>query len=110
MVDLVRFWLDLGFDGFRLDAVPYLFQADGTAGEHLPETHAFIRRIRKQLEADYPDASCSPRPTAGPRTWPTTSATATSATCASTPPDAPALHGRAARAALPDHRDPEPDA
>jgi maltose alpha-D-glucosyltransferase/alpha-amylase len=54
MVDLVRFWLDLGFDGFRLDAVPYLFQADGTAGEHLPETHAFIRRIRKQLEADYP--------------------------------------------------------
>jgi len=30
MVDLVRFWLDLGFDGFRLDAVPYLFQADGT--------------------------------------------------------------------------------
>ncbi len=54
MVDLVRFWLDLGFDGFRLDAVPYLFQKDGTAGEHLPETHQFIRRIRKQLEADYP--------------------------------------------------------
>jgi maltose alpha-D-glucosyltransferase/alpha-amylase len=54
MIDLVRFWLDLGFDGFRLDAVPYLFQRDGTAGEHLPETHAFIRRIRKQLDVDYP--------------------------------------------------------
>ena len=54
MLDLVRFWLDLGLDGFRLDAVPYLYQRDGTAGEHLPETHAYIRRIRKQLEADYP--------------------------------------------------------
>jgi maltose alpha-D-glucosyltransferase / alpha-amylase len=47
MIDLVRFWLDLGFDGFRLDAVPYLYQRDGTSGEHLPETHAFIKRIRK---------------------------------------------------------------
>ena len=54
MIDLVRFWLDLGFDGFRLDAVPYLFQRDGTAGEHLPETHLYVRRIRKQLETDYP--------------------------------------------------------
>ncbi len=56
MVDLVRFWLDLGFDGFRLDAVPYLYQRDGTAGEHLPETHSYIRRVRKQLDADYPGA------------------------------------------------------
>ena len=54
MIDLVRFWLDLGFDGFRLDAVPYLYQRDGTAGEHLPETHAFIKRIRKEIDADYP--------------------------------------------------------
>ena len=54
MIDLVRFWLDLGFDGFRLDAVPYLYQRDGTSGEHLPETHAFIKRVRKQIEADYP--------------------------------------------------------
>ena len=54
MIDVVRFWLDLGFDGFRLDAIPYLFQRDGTAGEHLPETHAFIRRIRKELDVDYP--------------------------------------------------------
>ena len=54
MIDLVRFWLDLGFDGFRLDAVPYLYQRDGTSGEHLPETHSFIKRIRKQIDADYP--------------------------------------------------------
>jgi len=54
MLEVVRFWLDLGFDGFRLDAVPYLFQRDGTPGEHLPETHAYIRRIRKELDAEYP--------------------------------------------------------
>ncbi len=39
MLDVVRFWLDLGLDGFRLDAVPYLFERDGTNGENLPETH-----------------------------------------------------------------------
>ena len=54
MLEVVRFWLDLGLDGFRLDAVPYLFQRDGTTGEHLPETHAFIRRLRKHLDAEYP--------------------------------------------------------
>ena len=47
MLNVVRYWLDLGLDGFRLDAVPFLFQKDGTAGENLPETHAFIRRVRK---------------------------------------------------------------
>ena len=54
MLDVVRFWLDLGLDGFRLDAVPFLFQRDGTAGENLPETHAFIRRIRAELDEHYP--------------------------------------------------------
>ena len=54
MLEVVRFWLDLGLDGFRLDAVPYLFQRDGTAGENLPETHAFIRRVRAELDAKYP--------------------------------------------------------
>ncbi len=54
MVEMVRFWLELGFDGFRLDAAPYLFQRDGTAGEHLPETHDFIRRIRKEIDTHYP--------------------------------------------------------
>ncbi len=54
MLEVVRFWLDLGLDGFRLDAVPYLYQRDGTDGENLPETHAFIRRVRAELDAHYP--------------------------------------------------------
>jgi maltose alpha-D-glucosyltransferase/alpha-amylase len=54
MLEVVRFWLDLGLDGFRLDAVPYLFQRDGTDGENLPETHSFIKRVRAELDANYP--------------------------------------------------------
>lgn len=54
ILEVVRFWLDLGLDGFRLDAVPYLYQRDGTTGENLPETHAFIRRVRAELDAKYP--------------------------------------------------------
>jgi len=54
MVEMVKFWLEIGFDGFRLDAAPYLFQRDGTAGEHLPETHEFIKRIRKEMDSNYP--------------------------------------------------------
>ncbi len=55
MLDALRFWLDLGLDGFRLDAVPYLFERDGTNGENLPETHAFLRRVRSEIDARYPD-------------------------------------------------------
>jgi maltose alpha-D-glucosyltransferase/alpha-amylase len=54
MLDVVRFWLSLGLDGFRLDAVPYLFERDGTNGENLPETHEYLRRIRKTVDAEYP--------------------------------------------------------
>jgi maltose alpha-D-glucosyltransferase / alpha-amylase len=54
ILDVVRFWLDLGLDGFRLDAVPYLYQRDGTTGENLEETHAFIRRVRAELDVKYP--------------------------------------------------------
>ncbi|CAN5525893.1 maltose alpha-D-glucosyltransferase [soil metagenome] len=54
MLDVVRFWLDLGLDGFRLDAVPYLFERDGTNGENLPETHEYLRRLRKEVDAQYP--------------------------------------------------------
>ncbi len=54
MLDVVRFWLDLGLDGFRLDAVPYLFERDGTNGENLPETHEYLRRLRKTVDAEYP--------------------------------------------------------
>jgi maltose alpha-D-glucosyltransferase/alpha-amylase len=55
MIEALRFWLDLGIDGFRLDAVPYLFEADGTNGENLPETHEFLKRVRAEVDAHYPD-------------------------------------------------------
>ncbi|HZK36117.1 MAG TPA: maltose alpha-D-glucosyltransferase, partial [Aeromicrobium sp.] len=48
------FWLELGIDGFRLDAVPYLYEREGTNGENLPETHDFLRRIRAHVDALYP--------------------------------------------------------
>src|SRR5882762_11287676 len=55
MLNVLRFWLDLGLDGFRLDAVPYLYERDGTNGENLPETHAFLKRIRAEVDARYQD-------------------------------------------------------
>ena len=54
MFDVVRFWLDLGLDGFRLDAVPYLFQRDGTSGENLPETHALLRACARRWTPSTP--------------------------------------------------------
>jgi maltose alpha-D-glucosyltransferase/alpha-amylase len=54
MWGVMRFWLDIGVDGFRLDAVPYLVERDGTNCENLPETHAIIRELRKRLDAEYP--------------------------------------------------------
>ncbi|HEU5085426.1 MAG TPA: maltose alpha-D-glucosyltransferase [Acidimicrobiales bacterium] len=53
-VDVVHFWMNLGLDGFRLDAVPYLFERDGTNGENLPETHALLQRLRKTVDQHYP--------------------------------------------------------
>ncbi len=54
MLGILRFWLNLGMDGFRLDAVPYLFEREGTNCENLPETHAFLKRIRKEIDAAFP--------------------------------------------------------
>ncbi|WP_313278553.1 maltose alpha-D-glucosyltransferase [Timonella senegalensis] len=54
MLDVARFWCQQGVDGFRLDAVPYLFEAEGTNCENLPETHAFLRRLRKLLDTEFP--------------------------------------------------------
>jgi maltose alpha-D-glucosyltransferase/alpha-amylase len=54
MLSVMRFWLDLGIDGFRLDALPYLFEREGTNCENLPETHDFIRMVRKVVDDEYP--------------------------------------------------------
>ncbi len=55
MLDALRFWLDLGLDGFRLDAVPYLYEREGTNCENLKETHDFLKLVRKTVDAEYPD-------------------------------------------------------
>jgi maltose alpha-D-glucosyltransferase/alpha-amylase len=55
VLSTMRFWLDLGVDGLRLDAVPYLVERDGTTNENLPETHEILRKIRAALDADYTD-------------------------------------------------------
>ncbi|MEY9838900.1 maltose alpha-D-glucosyltransferase [Streptacidiphilus sp. EB103A] len=51
----LRFWLDLGIDGYRLDAVPYLYAEEGTNSENLPRTHEFLKRVRAEIDASYPD-------------------------------------------------------
>src|SRR6201996_5494897 len=54
-VSVMRFWLDMGVDGLRLDAVPYLVEREGTNNENLPETHAILKRLRAEVDAHYPD-------------------------------------------------------
>jgi maltose alpha-D-glucosyltransferase/alpha-amylase len=55
MMDTLYYWLDKGLDGFRCDAVPYLFEREGTTGENLPETHVYLRALRAAVDARYPD-------------------------------------------------------
>lgn len=54
MLEVMRFWLERGIDGFRVDAVPYLFEREGTSCENLPETHAFLKEMRNFVDANYP--------------------------------------------------------
>jgi maltose alpha-D-glucosyltransferase / alpha-amylase len=54
VIGIMRFWLKLGVDGLRLDAVPYLVEREGTNNENLPETHAVLKRIRAEIDAAYP--------------------------------------------------------
>ena len=53
MLDVMRYWLDRGLDGFRIDAVPYLFEREETNCENLPETHAYLRELRAEIDARY---------------------------------------------------------
>jgi maltose alpha-D-glucosyltransferase / alpha-amylase len=55
MIDVMRRWLDLGVDGLRLDAIPYLCEREGTNNENLPETHAIIKKFRAALDSYAPD-------------------------------------------------------
>ncbi len=56
MLNVMRFWLTLGIDGFRVDAPTYLFEREGTNCESLPETHAYLKRIRSMMDAEFPGA------------------------------------------------------
>ena len=51
---IIDYWCEMGVDGFRLDAVPYLYEREGTNGENLPETHAFLKRLRRHVDEKYP--------------------------------------------------------
>jgi maltose alpha-D-glucosyltransferase/alpha-amylase len=55
VLSVMHFWLDLGVDGLRLDAIPYLIERDGTSNENLDETHDVLRKIRADLDQHYPD-------------------------------------------------------
>ncbi|HLL50506.1 MAG TPA: maltose alpha-D-glucosyltransferase, partial [Thermomicrobiales bacterium] len=54
MLSIVRYWLDMGLDGFRCDAVPYLIEREGTICENLPETHEFLQRLRRMVDEEFP--------------------------------------------------------
>lgn len=51
---IIDYWCKMGVDGFRLDAVPYLFERDGTNCENLPETHAFLKKLRAHVDKEFP--------------------------------------------------------
>jgi maltose alpha-D-glucosyltransferase/alpha-amylase len=53
LLSVVDFWFDLGIDGLRLDAVPYLYEREGTSSENLPETHAFLQKLRRHVDERY---------------------------------------------------------
>jgi len=52
--NIIDYWCEMGVDGFRLDAVPYLFEREGTNGENLPETHAFLKQLRQHIDDHFP--------------------------------------------------------
>ncbi len=114
MLDVLRFWLDLGIDGFRLDAVPYLFEREGTNCENLPETHAFLKHCRKVIDDEFPGRVLL----AEANQWPADVVEYFGDPKIRRrrvphgvpfPADAAHLHGGPARVAIPDLRDPRAD-
>ncbi len=114
MISALKFWLDLGIDGFRLDAVPYLYQQEGTNCENLPATHAFLKRVRKEIDTQYPDTVLL----AEANQWPEDVVDYFGDYAAGRrrmphglplPGHAPHLHGRAKGVPLPRLRDPRQD-
>ncbi len=53
--EAMEYWLEMGVDGLRLDAIPYLFEREGTMCENLPETHGFLKELRARIDVTYPD-------------------------------------------------------
>ena len=109
MLDVIRFWLDLGLDGFRCDAVPYLFEREGTNCENLPETHAFLKGVRAELDDEYPGRLLL----AEANQWPTDVRPLLRRRRRvphglPLPADAAPVHGPAPRGPHPDRRDHEP--
>jgi len=97
----MRFWLDMGVDALRMDAIAYLVERDGTSCENLPETHLVVKRIPRRIDAEYANASSWPKPTSRLRMSFLTSAMAMSATWPSTFPHAAHLHALRQEDSLP---------
>lgn len=53
--NILNFWMNMGVDGMRLDAIPYLYKKEGTDCENLPETHQFLKKLRRFVDQNYPD-------------------------------------------------------
>ena len=111
LVQVMKRWLDTGVDGFRLDAIPYLCERDGTNNENLPETHAIIKKLRGELDA-YAKGKVL---LAEANQWPEDvqeyfGQRRRMPHGLSFPADAADLHGDRAGGPLSDHRHPAPDA
>ncbi len=53
IIEILDYWMNMGIDGFRLDAIPYLFEREGTNGENLPETHEYLKKLRTHVDENY---------------------------------------------------------
>ena len=111
MIESLRFWLDRGVDGIRLDAVPYLFEREGTNCENLPETHDYLKEVRAAIDASYQGRILL----AEANQWPADVRAVLRRRRrvphgVPLPADAAHLHGDPPRGAQADRRDPGPDA